>query len=467
MPAQALKPDYAERLDALQSALSESEELQTYLDSEEADDYAALKEAHEPAIAELYGEVAAADPLQLEALESALLADGFEGLFLPKVLGYTVLRPLTNDRGQYPRPQEHLREVLLAIARSGAFPELERRIGQGLTVAFALSTHVWTTNLIAEIANRIPRNFFQEHNDTSIRTPEQRRAVRERYARQFRGENFASTAFPADAAELAGSAREVEGFLRTRFGDPSLDNAALVEPTRGLLGDDAVGTTPPSERIVALVGMFMDLPADMENALRTRLRRLAADDAFAERYFGFLAELHHDEAVDVSPEVDRRMGLRVGTAGDTRLSAYYNLAVRIHDAGIDALGTQDAIRLFQREQEQTSEVNECVRQTVLRYLREVIAGLDVERYTGFFEATKLFAVYFDIFRNEAFKQEIRGLSVGFVKRLMKRYTDKRGRDYQDIKKFVKTTFLDLGFMTERELTNFFKTKRKRRPTPAA
>ena len=467
MTAQALKPDYDQRLQAIEAAIQESDELATYLDSEEAEDYAALKEAYEPHIAELYEGVAAADPLQLEALELKLLDAGFEGLYMPKVLGFATLRPLVNDRGQYYRPQQHLREVLLAIAGSSAFPELERRIGQGLTVAFALSTHVWVTNLIDEIPNKIPRNFFRDHNDTSLRTPEQRLAVRARYARQFRDENYASTTFPADAVELSSTARELETFLRMRFGNPELDNSALVEPVRQLLADEQVGTTPQSERIVALIAMYMELPSDMENALRTRLRTLAGDEAFAERAFGFLAELHHDDAIDVGPEVDRRMSLRVGTSGDTKLSSYFNLATTIHDEGIDALETQDAIRLFQREQEQTSEVNECVRQTLLRYIRERIAELDVETYTDFFEVTKLFAVYFDIFRNEAFKQEVRGLSVGFVKQLMKRYTDKRGRDYQDIKKFVKTTFLDLGFMTERELTNFFKTKRKRRPRATA
>ncbi len=36
---------------------------------------------------------------------------------------------------------------------------------------------------------------------------------------------------------------------------------------------------------------------------------------------------------------------------------------------------------------------------------------------------------------------------------------KRGRDYQDIKKFVTATFLDLGFKSEKELKEFFNTKK--------
>jgi hypothetical protein len=40
------------------------------------------------------------------------------------------------------------------------------------------------------------------------------------------------------------------------------------------------------------------------------------------------------------------------------------------------------------------------------------------------------------------------------------YIDKRGRDYQDIKKFVTSTFLDLGLKTEKDLAEMFKTKKK-------
>ena len=43
----------------------------------------------------------------------------------------------------------------------------------------------------------------------------------------------------------------------------------------------------------------------------------------------------------------------------------------------------------------------------------------------------------------------------FVNRLMKYYSDKRGRDYQDIKKFVVSSFVDLKFYKEKELVEIF------------
>ena len=49
-----------------------------------------------------------------------------------------------------------------------------------------------------------------------------------------------------------------------------------------------------------------------------------------------------------------------------------------------------------------------------------------------------------------------------MRKLLKHYTDKRGKDYQDIKKFVSTAFQDFGFMKEKEIVEMFKTRRKRK-----
>ena len=464
---QALAPEYAQRIEEIKTAIQESEELSAYLESEESDDYNALKETYEPEVAALHEEAATYYPLQLEALERALLEPGLEGLFMPKLLGYAVLRPRINEEaGMYYRSQEHLREVLLAISKSNAFSELERRVGQGVTVALALSTNVWVTTVIAEIPNRHPRNFFEQHYDRSLHTAEQRMQRYRRYKAQFKHDNYAAAAFPADRAELATGYPALEAFLRTRF-TRDLDNGSLVDPILDFLAADAFAETEEYERFLALVALFVEVPEEEENGLRTRVRAYSQRAGFPERYFALLAELHHDGDVDVTPEVDRRMALRVGVGGEGLMPRYYALVTTIHDHGVNALETQDAIRLFLREESGLSHVAECVRQTILRYFRRLLSGLDEETYAEFFEITKLFSVYFEIFGNESFKQNVRAQSMRYVKSLLKRYTDKRGRDYQDIKKFVKRVFVDLGFLTEKESTNLFKTKRVRKPAPSA
>ena len=52
--------------------------------------------------------------------------------------------------------------------------------------------------------------------------------------------------------------------------------------------------------------------------------------------------------------------------------------------------------------------------------------------------------------------------MAYIKKLLKKYTDKRGKDYQDIKKFVQVNFLELGFLKQKEIVELFKTRRKKK-----
>ena len=67
-----------------------------------------------------------------------------------------------------------------------------------------------------------------------------------------------------------------------------------------------------------------------------------------------------------------------------------------------------------------------------------------------------------IFGNQQFNQSVEKLSMKYVTRLLHVFTDKRARDYQDVKKFISTQFVDLGFLKEKEVTEMFKTRRKRK-----
>jgi hypothetical protein len=67
-----------------------------------------------------------------------------------------------------------------------------------------------------------------------------------------------------------------------------------------------------------------------------------------------------------------------------------------------------------------------------------------------------------IFANQQFNQDLKELSMKYVKKLLKHFTNKRDKDYQDIKKFVGATFPDFGFLKEKDVKELFKTRRKRR-----
>ncbi|MBT8191023.1 MAG: hypothetical protein KJO29_11400, partial [Bacteroidia bacterium] len=100
------------------------------------------------------------------------------------------------------------------------------------------------------------------------------------------------------------------------------------------------------------------------------------------------------------------------------------------------------------------------RKSILSKLSRFLNNLEVTDYNEYFEINKTFVAYMDIFSNQKFNQDLKALSLKFIKRCLKNFKDKRSKEYQEIKKFVKVTFVDYGFMTEKQVTEVFKTKRK-------
>ena len=133
---QNLNDDYKERLQAVAEVIQGSDELAAYLDEESPELYKVLQDTYEPLVSEIYQEVAENDPLQIKALENVLLNPYFEGLFLPRILGYSVLRGEVNDDLKYTRPQEDFKNILQVIASSANFDQLKQRIGQTVQVGF-------------------------------------------------------------------------------------------------------------------------------------------------------------------------------------------------------------------------------------------------------------------------------------------------------------------------------------------
>ena len=138
----------------------------------------------------------------------------------------------------------------------------------------------------------------------------------------------------------------------------------------------------------------------------------------------------------------------------------------IHSKGYTHEGAIEAVQTFYNQHEGKSLINECVRETIFGYYSRLLNNLELHEYNELFEVAKNYPIYMKIFGNQQFNQNVDDLSMGFVKKLLKKYVDKRGKDYQDIKKFVSTTFTELGFLKEKEVVELFKTRRKRKAKTA-
>ena len=462
---QALAETYKTKLQALGTEIQESEELQVYLEEEEEEQYMQLKELFEPRIAMIYDEVAGALPLQLIALETLLLQPEFEGLYLPKILGFTVLRgEVDMSRMKYTRTQDHFEEVLLAICNSANFDLLRKRIGQSIQMGFALSSDIWVTNLINAIDNKRVRYFLQGQKLDRYRIIEERVQGYQRYQRQFRNENFMSAEFPEALSDLKVLYSPLKRFLLYRV-EGKYDNSSIIPHLRRFVEREEFKGHREHLEVMVLYASFFDLQGDDLDHLRKHFNEVRTTMAdFRDQYLEYLLKLHLNEGIRIEPDADKRISVVVDHKLKDDLSKYYDLLDEVHSKGYTTDEAQEAVRAFYVQYQGLSNINECLRQTIYGYFERRVRNLEITDYPELFEISKLYPVYMNIFSNQQFNQQLKELSLEYVGKLLKHYTDKRGKDYQDIKKFVATTFQDLGFLKEKEVVEMFKTRRKRKKT---
>lgn len=464
---QELDQQYIERLEELAGEIQESPELQQYLDTEEEEDFNHLKELYEPRISMIYEEVAATHPLQLIYMEKILLDDAFEGLFLPKILGYSVLRGEVGKDYKYVRPQDHFRDVLMAICDSANFDILKKRIGQSIQVGFALSSDIWITNLINEVQNKRIRYYLRSQKLEKYRVEKERAIGYMRYKKQFGNDNFQSAEIPQTLSELKVLFSPLKLFLIHRIKNHN-DNSSLVPVLMEFIQQEDFQGTDEHLQILTLFASFFSLEDDELQKVREIFNKLRTEKAdFQEKYFDFVLEMHNDPEIRLDGEADLRIAALLDENIKDELKTYYALMTVIHTKGYITEEAQEAVKVFYNRYQGLSTINECVRRTIFNYFAQLIRNLEVSDYQDYFEITKVFTVYMAIFSNQHFNQDLKDLSMAYIKRLLKNYTDKRGKDYQDIKKFVSTTFVDLNFLNEKEVVELFKTRRKKRAkTPA-
>ncbi len=462
-----LHPSYKSQLDAIAEEVQSSEQLAAYLEEEEEDQYKELREAFEPAIAEVYKEVAENHPLQLIALEEEILRPDLEGLFLPKILGYSVLRAGVDEHYRYRRPQDHFKNILLTICDSSNFECLRKRIGQTVQTGFALSSDIWITNLIQSLPNKRVRTFLQSQKVARFQDADERRILLKRYRMQFKNDSFHAAEFPTSIAELQVGFPDLYYFLQWRIRHRHGQNDSLIGRLTEFLETEAFQQTNEYVRILGLYICFFELNDQQKEFVRniTSQLRTTQGEHFIQHWLEFLQETFTGK-LNLDDRADKNAAAIFDLSIKDDLSRYYALTNEIHSKGIVHEEVIASIREFYLSHAGLSDINACVRNIILGYLTRLMVHLSTADYHDWFELSKVFAIYMDIFNNEEFNQSLKDLCLSYVRRLMTSYTDKRGRDYQDIKRFVATNFVDFGFMNEKQIKEFFKTPRKKKKKEA-
>ncbi len=460
---QALLQDYKERLQAVAELIQSSDELAAYLDEESPELYKVLQETYEPMVAEIYQEVAENHPLQLPELEKVLLNPFFEGLFQPRILGYCVLRGEVNEQFKYVRPQETFKQFLLAIANSANFDVIRTRIGQTVQLGFALSSDIWIANLLDQIENKKVRAYFQSMIHDRFRDLNERKNLYIRYRNQFSHYNYFYSKFPETVSELKVEVNALKQFLLNRIAFKS-SHQSYIEEIHKLIARKIFFSEPEFIDIIAIIGNFIKLNDAETQHLSNAINACRYENKqFNNLYFRFLKQAFK-EGIYFGAEADRKFfGLLNKNEGD-ELIRYYMLMETIHDKGFVHDDALDAVNAFYAQYEGMSVNNECLRLAVLQQFHKVVHNLTEPEYFSFFDLTRCFYNYMNVFSNSAFNQETKGMCMDYVRKLLAFYKDKRSKEYQDVKKSVSSSFVEYDFLTEKEVVDLFKIKRKKKET---
>ncbi len=456
---EALKQEYIDKLEAIKEAIQSSEELNKYLEEEGEEEYKELINAHEGQIHDVYTEVADNHPLQIIAFENQLLDHGFEGLYLPKILGYTVLRGKINENYEYFRPQSHFKDVLEFIISSSNFEQIKMRVGQSIQIGFALSSDIWITNIINSVNNKQVKSFLESQNMIKYHDVRNRRTAYVKYIKQFQSLNFYTADFPTNHQELLREFNLLKSFLLYRSGNKEISNENLKVKISELISNhEAFNNDPRYIELLLIIGMHYDLGSEDQSKIKAYFDGLRTKADFDNNYFSMLLKLWGE--FKISPESEMRISNILGNQGNDKVSDFYQVTDKVHGIGYINEDAINATRDFYYSNEGLSKQNTCLRRSIFNYYQTLLESLDVADYADYFEVNKTITHYINIFDNQQFNQDVKDTSLRYIKKLLKHFTDKRGRDYQDIKKFVWATFSDLNFMNEKELKELFKTKRK-------
>ncbi len=456
---EALSKNYASELQSIIDSLVDSEVLADYLDTEEEEQYKELQESYEPLLEELHSKVANNHPLQLISLENEMLNENLEGMFLPRILGYSVLRGELNEQFKYKYSQKHFRNILLAIANSPNFEYLQKRVGQTVQIGFALSTDIWVADLLNDIENKTVKKYLQRQKLSKYRNLEERKKSYLKYHDQFDQFNYLTTVFPQNKIELKRYGNRLKKFLSYRVaGD--YNNSTLEPYINEFLNKDEFIFEPEFIRIALLLGMYFDLDEANFKKLsevfsKLRKEKEDFDTEFFEYYLQFV-----DDRTNFKIDAVGNLSKFIDKSIDDELSSFFKLMDIVYEKGYVSVETIDAIRKFYNSHEWLSNNNRCLRHSLLNRFSKFLNNLPVEDYKEFFEMFNTFSIYMEIFSNEKFNQNIKTISMEYVKRGIGHFTYRRGKDYQSIKKFVMNTFEDLNLSKKKELTEFFQVKRK-------
>ena len=280
-----------------------------------------------------------------------------------------------------------------------------------------------------------------------------------KYRKQIQSLNFETAKFPKDKKELLVEAGTMENFLLYR-GLKDHNNDSLSGELTAFVGNNDLIGEPSYYKLCLLIGLLHKLDSTGKANLKNTITSIRKDFDTTSTQFFSMTSNYSDKMNGISLDSEKSLSEFIDRGLDDKLTAYFNMLDVVNTKGYVHPEATNIVREYYYQNEGLSDENESIRKSTYSKLAHFLNNLSVEDYNEYFEINKVFSEYMEIFGNQKFNQNLKDLSLKYVKKCLKHYKDKRSKEYQDIKKFVKATFVDYGFMTEKQVTELFKTKRK-------
>ena len=452
-----LDQEYLTKLNEIKVNIQQSDELNTYLEEEEDELYTPLKEKFEPQIEALYNTVAADNPLQLISLERELLNADYEGLFTPRIIGYAVMRGQINERVKYIKPQDHFKRILLSLCNSTNFDVLQLRSGKTIEIGFALSSAIWISNLMNEITNKKVQQYLESLNLIQYRDEKIRLTAYRRYRKQFANFNYLTAEKPESCSDLTLNGESLVNFLVFRA-KSDLNNSNL-KPFISEIINSKLTECPEFLRVILVIGLYFDLDKADANALKSQWEIMSKAAKFQQKVFREFTDLQEGDD-EIDGETIGRLNTILDDKSGQEFNKYLNLIVDVERIGYINDEAAEKIRGYYNNHQGLSLQNEAARVFIFNKFKLFMAKLNTADFQEYFNFNTVFVNYMNIFANEKFNQDLKAILLRYVKSLLRTFSDKRGKDYQEIKKFVQHSFVDMSFMNEKSVKELFKSKRK-------
>src|SRR5690606_20149479 len=280
-----------------------------------------------------------------------------EGLFLPRILGYSVLRGALDDDFKYIRPQTAFREILTYICESVYFDFVKTRIGQTIQIGFALNSDIWTTSFINGIQNKRVVNFLRNLRSEDLWQFKNRQEAYNRYRKQFEGYNFYTIEFPDDAIELKASYRQFLDFLKFRI-KYELDNDSFEAELTSFLENESLQEPQEYINILGLSAHFIEFSPERSKRIGAIYNKLRTRNDFHDKHFYFLERLMKSD-IEVGVDSFVRLYELLPSEPKDDFYTFYYLQNVIKENGLGSEVTIEEIRKVYNQHEGLSDFNEA------------------------------------------------------------------------------------------------------------